>query len=49
MVIFFILLPLDSQLRELFENSNMSDLVHYRFSRTKTEINNIEDIYDGAS
>ena len=27
----------------------MSDLVHYRFSRTKTEINNIEDIYDGAS
>jgi len=44
---FFITLPLETQLRDMFENSNMSELIGHRFSRSKSSDENIEDIYDG--
>jgi hypothetical protein len=46
---FFLVLPLESQLRDMFENSNLSDLLQYSSDRTKLSSDNIEDIYDGSS
>ena len=45
---FFITLPLTAQLRDMFENSNISQLISHRFQRSKTNTRNIEDIYDGS-
>ncbi len=45
---FFIMLPLAPQLRDMFENSNISDLVGHRFARAMQNNSNIEDIYDGS-
>jgi len=44
---FFITLPLEAQLREMFQNSNISQLIAHRFDRSKNDVGNIEDIYDG--
>ncbi|XP_047139860.2 uncharacterized protein LOC124815310 isoform X2 [Hydra vulgaris] len=46
---FFLVLPLEHQLREMLENSNLFDLIQYRFDRVKNNADNIEDIYDGSS
>ena len=45
---FFIVLPLAAQLRDMFENSNISELITHRFNRSKLHEQNIEDIYDGS-
>ena len=45
---FFITLPLEAQLRDMFENSNISQLISYRFDRCKNNTDSIEDIYDGS-
>lgn len=44
---FFIVIPMKQQLRAMFENSNLSDLLAYRFNRQKKSEENVEDIYDG--
>ena len=46
---FFLVLPLEHQLREMLENSNLFNLIQYRFDRVKNNADNIEDIYDGSS
>lgn len=45
---FFLHLPLEHQLRDMFENSNFGTLLSHRFDRHKTNIENIEDVYDGS-
>jgi Transposase family tnp2 len=45
---FFITLPLAAQLRDMFENSNITELIGHRFDRSKLNDQNIEDIYDGS-
>ena len=44
---FFLVLPLGNQLKEMFENSNVSSLIDYPYNRVKKTAENIEDIYDG--
>jgi len=45
----FLVLPLDCQLREMFEHSNVRDAVRYPYNRTKQDSCNIEDMYDGSA
>jgi hypothetical protein len=46
---FFLVLPLENQLRDMLENSNMADLIRYPSNREKLNHENLEDIYDGSS
>jgi len=45
----FLVLPLECQLREMFEHSNVKDAVYYPYNRTKRDSCNIEDMYDGSA
>ena len=45
----FLVLPLECQLREMFEHSNVKDAVHHPYSKTKRGSCNIEDMYDGSA
>ena len=46
---YFLVLPLENQLIDMFENSNMSDLIQYSSNRAIRGNDNLEDIYDGIS
>ena len=45
---FFLHLPLEHQLRDMYQNSNLASLLTYRFDRQKVASDHIEDIYDGT-
>ncbi|KAK3920363.1 Halomucin [Frankliniella fusca] len=46
-VLYFIEMPIVSQLQAMFKRPGFYELLQYRFQRQKQSPNNIEDIYDG--
>lgn len=46
---YFMTLSLESQLKQLLQDTNIAEMIlNYRFSRSKENRNNLEDIYDGT-